>query len=254
MGQIADSLFANTVPGAPEPSFPAPVGSFNGRSAIPPQGYKLLNTIAGTESPGYNVMYGGKRFSSYADHPRVAVPIGSGPNAGKTSSAAGRYQFLGSTWDNLAKQLGLKDFSPANQDIAAWTLAKQAYGRNTGRELERDLNDPAQLGRIASALSGTWTSLPGGIEQAGGGSGRFSRAFQNAAAGGAQPTGAADYGITTPQVPAPVARQPDPMINAFAQAGDALKPKQAQSPFAFSGKRAAPNPADVFSKNLILQG
>lgn len=138
----------------------------------------LLDTIAGTESPGYNVMYGGKRFDSYADHPRVAVPIGSGPNTGKTSSAAGRYQFLGSTWDAQAKKLGLKDFSPENQDVAAWDLAATTYAQKTGRDLNADLNDPNARGNIGQALSGVWTSLPGGIE-AGTNQNRFASAYAN---------------------------------------------------------------------------
>nr|WP_248311801.1 glycoside hydrolase family protein [Bosea sp. ASV33] len=123
-------------------------------------------------------MYGGKKFDSYADHPRVNVPITSGPNAGRTSSAAGRYQFLASTWDAQAKKLGLKDFSPANQDLAAYDLAKTVYGKKTGRDLDADLKskDPGVISGIGAALAGTWTSLPGGIEQ-GQGSGRFHSSF-----------------------------------------------------------------------------
>lgn len=147
-------------------------------SAVSPEGRALLDTIASTEANSYNVMYGGKKFSSYADHPRVNVPITSGPNAGRTSSAAGRYQFLASTWDAQAKKLGLPDFSPANQDIAAYDLAKSVYRRKTGRDLDSDLKskDPAVISGIGSALAGTWTSLPGGIEQ-GQGSGRFVSSF-----------------------------------------------------------------------------
>jgi muramidase (phage lysozyme) len=150
-------------------------------ASIPTEGRALLDTIASTEANSYDVMYGGKKFGSYADHPRVNVPITSGPNAGRTSSAAGRYQFLASTWDRQAKKLGLKDFSPASQDVAAWDLAKTDYKRNTGRDLEADLksNDPQVIAGIGRALSGTWTSLPGGIEQ-GQGSGRMNRTYQRA--------------------------------------------------------------------------
>lgn len=123
----------------------------------------LLDTIAGTESPGYNVMYGGSTFTDFTDHPRVAHEITVGPNAGLTSTAAGKYQFLSSTWDRVAAELGLTDFTPASQDKAALHLAAQDYKAATGRNLDADLA-AGNIGNIAKGLSGTWTSLPGGIE------------------------------------------------------------------------------------------
>lgn len=133
---------------------------------ITPEEHRLLDAIAGSESPGYDVMYGGSRFTSFDDHPRRYHPIATGPNAGRKSSAAGRSQFLASTWDSVAPAAGLKDFSPRSQDLAAIWLARDVYRRRTGRSLTEDLMDatPENLLSIASTLSGTWTSLPGGIE------------------------------------------------------------------------------------------
>jgi muramidase (phage lysozyme) len=128
----------------------------------------LLDTIAGPESAGrFDVMYGGGRFKDFSDHPRVPVRITSGPNAGKTSSAAGKYQFLGPTWDEYRAKLGLKDFTPRSQDAAAWALASDVYRKKTGGDLERVLSygSPEMLANVGKVLSGTWTSLPGGIEQ-----------------------------------------------------------------------------------------
>lgn len=151
-------------------------------TAIPPEGRALLDTIAGPEAGrgGYNARYPGGTFNNgFADHPRTAAPIASGPDAGSTSDAAGRYQFLSSTWDGEAKKLGLKDFSPANQDAAAWDLAQTAYRQKTGGDLSAALksNDPKQLAAVASALSGQWSSLPGG-HQPGTTSNAFVSAFQ----------------------------------------------------------------------------
>lgn len=139
-----------------------------GRAPVPDVGRALLDTIAGSESPGYDVMYGGGKFTDFTDHPRQAIPIASGPNVGKTSSAAGRYQFLGSTWDEVKKEAGLPDFSPESQDAGAWHLASKTYKTKTGRDLESDLTNakgnPAAIQGIGKMLSGVWTSLPGGIE------------------------------------------------------------------------------------------
>lgn len=128
----------------------------------------LLDTIAGPESAGrYNVIYGGRRFSDFSRHPGVDVPIASGPNVGKTSSAAGKYQFIRPTWESYQKKLGLPDFSPQSQDLAAWHLAADTYRAKTGQDLNKVLqsNDPNAIAGVGSALKGVWTSLPGGIEQ-----------------------------------------------------------------------------------------
>ncbi len=60
----------------------------------------------------------------------------------------------------------MPDFSPASQDRAGWWLAQRDYKTKTGRDLSAELksNDPAVKSGIGSALHGTWTSLPGGIE------------------------------------------------------------------------------------------
>ena len=140
---------------------------------IPAEGRALLDHIAGTESAGrYDVRYGGKStktFQGFQDHPRIFEPIASGPDVGKQSSAAGRYQFIGSTWDQQAKKLGLTDFSPKNQDAAAWDLAQTEYKAKTGRDLLTVLKsgDQAAISDVPRQLSGQWSSLPGGRQPAG---------------------------------------------------------------------------------------
>lgn len=128
---------------------------------IPPEGKALLDAIAGSESRGYNSRYPSTTFSNgYKDHPRISAAIPWRP--GYTSDAAGRYQFISTTWDQYAKQLGLKDFSPANQDRAAWQLAVNAYGYGVSGIIKDLQSNPL---KVANKLSGTWTSLPGGKER-----------------------------------------------------------------------------------------
>lgn len=154
---------------------------------LPAHNRAILDTIAGTESPGYDIMYGGVRFNNgFKDHPRQSHLITSGPNAGKYTTAAGRYQFLTTTWDATVKAYNeqnpndkITDFSPENQDKAALFLAQQTYKRMTqGRNLEDDLRsgDPRVIGNVGYMLRGEWTSLPGGIE-AGTNQNRFVAAY-----------------------------------------------------------------------------
>jgi muramidase (phage lysozyme) len=142
---------------------------------ISPEARALLDTISSTESGqgenSYHMMYRDKpgqgSITDMSHHPHQGRQILSGPNADRrTSSAAGRYQFLGSTWDDIAKRYGIKDFSPESQDLAAWYLAQENYKKKTGRDLNSDLKskNPEILAGIGKALNKTWTSLPGGIE------------------------------------------------------------------------------------------
>jgi muramidase (phage lysozyme) len=174
---------------------------------IPPEGRQLLDAIAGPESGGrYNVIYGGKTFDDFSDHPRIDVPIASGPNAGLTSSAAGRYQFLGSTWDKVAGQLGLTDFSPASQDQAAWRLAQDDYANRKGSDLLTDLR-AGKLDEIKSALAPTWE----GLGKGGGGGTAFANAFYRRPA--AMPPGSPSgiLGQTAASLAAPDKDNSDPM-------------------------------------------
>ncbi len=169
---LGDQGFTNNYP-ADKPKKTKEQLTFTGKidkrpieADLPNEAKALLDVIAGSESPGYNYRYGGKTFQSYEDHPREGEVIRKGPNAGKTSSAAGRYQFIQDTWDQQRNKLGLKDFSPESQDLAAWDLAETAYKRSyKGRDLATDIQNPAYHARIGRALSGEWTSLPGGIER-----------------------------------------------------------------------------------------
>ena len=88
----------------------------------------FLDTIAAAEgtaaADGYRTQYTGSKFVSFSDHPRE---LKCGRRYGKKlcSDAAGRYQFLSTTWDRFAKKFGAKDFSPHNQDLMAIELIRE---------------------------------------------------------------------------------------------------------------------------------
>ncbi len=119
-----------------------------------PNVQKMLNLIANAEGVkhGYNTLFGNERVNDLSWHPGVKKGFTQTDGKKNATTAAGRYQFLEDTWNGVAKQLGLKDFSPKNQDIAAVALL-------------------AQNGALPSVLKGdfktavqksgsTWASLP----------------------------------------------------------------------------------------------
>jgi muramidase (phage lysozyme) len=133
-------------------------------SNIPADGRRLLSAISGSESKmnspdAYTMINSGGNFSDFSDHPFASTNRKTGYGL-----AAGKYQFMPATWNEYKAKLGLKDFSPASQDAAAWALAKDRYRTETGNNLEADLKDPSKAMQISRGLSKTWTSLPGGRE------------------------------------------------------------------------------------------
>lgn len=121
-----------------------------------PASQKLLKTIRfaeGTSGPkGYQTMFGGGTFSDMSRHPDKVVRSG-----GYASAAAGAYQFLPGTWQSQASRLGLKGFSPEEQDIAALGLARNRLKSIGGlATLEKEGLSP----RVAAALSPEWASFP----------------------------------------------------------------------------------------------
>jgi len=130
--------------------------------AVPEVAQPFLAAISSGESPSYNIRYDGGRgttFDSFDDHPRQLERITAGPYRGQFSDAAGKYQMISTTWDRYAKKYGVPDFSPESQDVVAWRLANDAYGRATrGGDLLADL----QAGKhadVARGLSSEWASI-----------------------------------------------------------------------------------------------
>jgi len=110
---------------------------------------RVIRSGEGTaDQGGYNRLFGGGTFSSFADHPRQVIK-----KSGYTSSAAGAYQFITSSWDETKRVMGLVDFSPTSQDFAA-----------IGRIAARGALDDVIAGRFDTALGKVareWASMPG---------------------------------------------------------------------------------------------
>ncbi|WP_180146712.1 glycoside hydrolase family 104 protein [Acinetobacter sp. YH12052] len=115
---------------------------------------KMLGVIASAEGVkhGYHTMFGNERLSDLSKHPGILKEFTQTDGKKNKTSAAGRYQFLEPTWNSLAKQLGLKDFSPKSQDIAA--VALLAQNGALPHVLKGDI--PTAIKKSG----GTWASLP----------------------------------------------------------------------------------------------
>lgn len=111
----------------------------------------MLRVSEGTDGPdGYRTIVGGTLFTDYADHPRQLIAL---PRLGIKSSAAGAFQILRRTWDEIRASLDLPDFSPASQDAAAIALIRR-----------RGALADVKAGRFAVAVEKCkkeWASLPG---------------------------------------------------------------------------------------------
>jgi muramidase (phage lysozyme) len=118
----------------------------------------FLDTISYSEGTlgrgnnGYNMIVtgedGSRFFDDYSKHPRLLVHVKPGLN----STAAGRYQFLYRTDQDLSKEMNLHDFSPMAQDAKALRLIQK-----------NGALDDVMAGNFDAAVyenRGTWASLP----------------------------------------------------------------------------------------------
>lgn len=127
------------------------------RLQITPQRRALLDTIrlaegtwADGKEDGYGIMFGGGRFDWRKGHPDRVVRT-----SGYASAAAGAYQFLPTTWNEIQGRRGFdpKDFSPAAQDDAALALVQR---RGALEQFDKEGLSAAVLNK----LSPEWASLP----------------------------------------------------------------------------------------------
>ena len=162
-----------------------------------------LNMLAASEGTatqgnnGYNIMFRGGVFNDYSAHPNQRHEYIDKQGRKGVSTAAGRYQFLKGTYDGVAKQLGITDFSPESQDKVAIALMLQKGV---------DFNDGADLASNVGRINNVWTSLAGSTLGAQYHSTRDPQFLLNAfnqsrAARGAQPV-TTTWGGTTYQSPA----------------------------------------------------
>ena len=134
----------------------------------------LMLTISSSESNhnnSYYLLYGGSHVHNLKQHPDRCIPINIGPNRGKCSTAAGRYQFLTSTWQEKARKYhpnpqkshrqSIYSFEPKYQDIVVyrWLNDKQQWNVDLLTLLKED-----RVEEVLRKLSNVWTSLGGGIE------------------------------------------------------------------------------------------
>lgn len=88
----------------------------------------FLDTISiteGTTGPlGYRTQYTGSKFSGpIEEHPReMKCSMSNGRKL--CSDAAGRYQFLSTSWDHFGEYIGVTEFTPTNQDRVAVELIR----------------------------------------------------------------------------------------------------------------------------------
>lgn len=110
----------------------------------------MISYAEGTYLDGvqYNIIFGGDKFSNYNDHPRKLVS-----KFGHTSDAAGAFQFLSTTWDTVASELNIKDFTPKSQNLAALRLIERTGVLDDVDQCNFNKN-------IISSLSLIWAGLP----------------------------------------------------------------------------------------------
>jgi len=179
----------------------------------------------------YSVGFGGKQIGDLSQHPGTLSAFSDNSGNRKKTSAAGAYQFLNRSWGDMSRNLGLNDFGPENQDIAAIGLLDRSGALDN--VLAGDVN-----GFVADA-NGTWASLPGSPYN----QPTKSRSFINRA-----------WNSFTPQadipnnVPTPSSRPPD--LEGILSASEPVSPAEYAS---YSSPLASVQRAPLKDVNMRVQ-
>ena len=112
-----------------------------------PQIKAFLDLIGYSEGANYNSLFGGSTFTDFSKKPTQIIH-----KSGYSSSAAGKYQIINSTWQLIQSKLKLPNFNNNSQDIAALFLIDQ---RNC-----IDYIIKGQIEAALTSLSYEWASFP----------------------------------------------------------------------------------------------
>jgi murein DD-endopeptidase MepM/ murein hydrolase activator NlpD/muramidase (phage lysozyme) len=109
----------------------------------------FLDAISNAEgNPKFDQGFGYRQIGSLAEHPYN----GSELTPQGVSSASGAYQFMGHTWGDMKRALGLVDFSPTSQKLAALKQIEQV-----------GILDKVASGQVGDAevkaIAGIWASV-----------------------------------------------------------------------------------------------
>lgn len=113
---------------------------------------RYLDFIGQAEGADYGTLFGGKMIEDFSRHPNIRAKFKETTGKENVTTAAGKYQFLGKTWTGLEGKLGLKDFSPTSQDVAAVELLRESGA----------LGDviSGNFGQAIQKTGKVWASLP----------------------------------------------------------------------------------------------
>ena len=107
-------------------------------------------TWKGGSSAGYLTLYGGGYVNDYTWHPRILVA------KYPASDAAGAYQFKEATWNRVHQFIGLRDFSPVEQDRAAVWLVRRRLSSSQEALIDEGVLTPEAMAQ----LSPEWAAFP----------------------------------------------------------------------------------------------
>ena len=122
-----------------------------------PQAKAFLDMIQAAEGGSFDRTFGNQQFTDFSKHPNKSVAFTDKTGRQSYSTAAGAYQILKSTWDDIAGRINANDFSERNQRRAALALAFRKPGMYQAI-MQGDLN------KIVNGANSIWTSLPNSTE------------------------------------------------------------------------------------------